>query len=437
MLRSALWGGAGVAGGHLLAGCGTDVGDRRQPALTAPEVASVAVQRNAGSPADVPDVVAGIQAFTADLYAELAAEPGNLVVSPYSVAVALAMPRNGARGQTANEMDSVLRAPPTAHLNGGMNALIQLLESRAGIHQRYDGKNGTVALDAANSLWGQRGTAWQPTFLDVLARSYGAGMQLVDYFADADGARHLINDWTSDMTRGKVPELVPDGVLDGMTRLVLVNAIYLKAPWEEPFDERTTRRRPFRLDSGSTIEVDMMTSDVLQHAAYATGPGWRAARLPYVGGAVAMAVVVPDHGIGIGKVEESLHGDGLARLLASFRPIPGLSVEMPRWSFSAAARLDETLIDLGMPTAFDDLRADFSGMTTEVRLFIDAVLHEAFVAVDEEGTEAAAATAVEMAWVSAHLASAELIADRPFLFVIVDIETETPLFIGRVADPRS
>src|SRR5262249_14729661 len=192
----------------------------------------------AADSAALPAAVGAVQAFTADLYrglASTAASTGNVVCSPYSVAVALVMARNGARTATASEMDAVLHAPPMDRWNAGLNTLQLHLEDRAGPRKRQDGSTATISLDVANSLWAQRDVAWEAAFLDALARDYGSGVHLVDYRADAEAARTRINAWTSTRTHGRIPKLIPAGVLDDLTRLVLVNAIYLKAPWEEPF----------------------------------------------------------------------------------------------------------------------------------------------------------------------------------------------------------
>jgi len=400
------------------------------------DVALSEVPRAAGAEVDLPGVVPAVQSFAADMYGRLAAQPGNLVYSPLSVAVALTMALAGARGKTATEMRAVLHATASDAFDRGMNALLAQLEVRTGPRMRSDGSTDEVVLDAANSLWGQRDLEWQRPFLEALARYYGAGMRLVDYRQDADAAAALINAWTSQQTRGKIPQIIPPDVLDATTRLVLVNAIYLKAAWAEPFDRPTTRRT-FTTGDGSGVDVPMMARD-LHRAAYCAGPGWRAARLSYVGGEIAMAVVVPEPGVSLSGVEASLDDTGLQRMLTGFQPVPAIHVEMPRWKFRVQAPLNDHLVALGMPTAFDANEADFTGMTTQEPLCISQVLHEAFIAVDEEGTEAAAATAVGMVAASLRIPEPPrlaLIADRPFLFVVFDRTTATPLFIGRVHNP--
>jgi serpin B len=431
--------GALVATPPLLGGCGqADPGRPQPPPGTDVEAGSIGLARAddpraIGGSGSVPAAVSAVQGFTADLYRKLAAQPGNVVCSPYSVAVALAMTRNGARGRTASEMDAVLHAPALPRFNQGLNALTRLVDSRAGEQTRLDGSKGTVSMDVANSLWGQRGTSWEKPFLETLARYYGAGMRLVDYESDYGAARLAINDWTSGQTHGKIPKLLPPGILDALTRLVLVNAIYLKAPWETPLAKALTKSRPFTLSDGRRISPDTMQDQV--SAVVTEGPRWRAARLPYAGGQLAMTVVVPSSSLA--DLEGSLDANGIQEMLGNRARPEEVEVTLPKWTFRLASPLRDPLVALGMPTAFDSSVADFSGMTRQESLFISAVQHEAFIAVDEEGTEAAAATAVIMDELSAQPVPPPFVVDRPFLFVIHDVDTATPLFIGRVSDPTA
>ncbi len=433
MLKASFWAGAGVILAPAVAACAT--GSGRSSTLRTAGVAVSPVARAADEPASGLAFVRAIQAFTGDLFNRLAARPGNLVCSPYSVAVALAMTRNGARGQTADELDRVLHAMALDQLNSGLKSLSHLVEGLAGEQTRADGSKATISLDVANSLWGQRGTRWQQAFTDVLARDYGAGIQLVDYKRAPETSRSTINQWTSDQTHDKISELIPAGVLNEMTRLVLINALYLKAPWEEPFQQNATSRRPFTRADGSVIQVDMMSKQ-LHQGDVASGAGWQAGRLRYAGGKLGMAVVVPDPGQ-TRPVQDLLGGAGLAQILAGFKPTPELALELPRWRFRVQTQLNDQLAALGMPTAFNERKADFSGMTTQEHFYVSRVQHEAIIAVDEAGTEAAAATAVGGEAVSARLHSFVLTADRPFIFIVHDIETATPLFLGRVSDPSA
>jgi serpin B len=418
-------------GAGLMAGCG-------QPPPAGPAVVGLGrlaksdARRASADPAAAAAAAGAVRAFAADLYRRLSRSAGNLVFSPYSVAVAVAMARNGARGGTAAEMDRVLHAPRGQQLSSGLGAIEALLERRSGRVRRADGSTATMALRVANSLWGQRDLAWQAAFLDALARHFGAGMRLVDFRADPESARSAINAWTGEQTEGKINELLPRGLLDDLTRLVLVNAVYLKAPWEQPFGPHATQVLPFRRADGSTVEVPTMSA-VIEKTRYARGPGWQAAEVRYAGRELAMAVVLPDAGTRE-ALDGVLDGDGLTTMIRSLAPVEALDLRLPTWKFRTASPLAGILADLGMPTAFTD-EADLSGMTAEESLLIDAVQHEAFIAVDEAGTEAAAATAVVMRVTSAGPMPVAMVVDRPFLFVIHDLATGTPLFVGRVTDP--
>jgi serpin B len=430
--------GAAVAVSPLLGGCGRGGPTRTDPSSAIGDVGAIGLARSdvtraIGGSGSVPVAASAVQAFTADLYRKLAAKPGNVVCSPYSVAVALAMTRNGARGQTGSEMDTVLHAPALPRFNEGMNALTRLIESRAGEHKRLDGSTGRVSMDVANSLWGQRGTAWEQAFLDTLSRYYGTGMRLVDYVRDFEGARLAINAWTSAKTHAKIPHLLPEGTLDALTRLVLVNAIYLKAPWEEPFDKVFTAKRPFVLSDGRRVSPDTMRGG--KSVVVTEGAGWRAVRLPYAGSQLAMTVVLSASSLA--DLEGSLDAQSLHAMIGKPAKPERILLTLPTWTFRLASPLTDPLVALGMPTAFDPGRADLSGMTRQETLAISAVQHEAFIAVDEDGTEAAGATAVGVAGTAAPLPPPPFVVDRPFLFVIHDVDTSTPLFIGRVSDPTA
>ena len=291
--------------------------------------------------------------LAARLYAAAAAEGGNLAISPHSVAVALNLAAYGARGRTREEIEDVVgdAGKPVA---GGE----------------------WVELSSANRLFGQQGLAWQPDLQELLT--------VVDY-ADSGAARAVINEWTSGQTHERIPAIVPEGVLDKETLLVVVNALYLKAAWEDPFHETSTTDADFHLAEGTVVQVPTMLGSV--GAQVGSGEGWRSARLPYVGGTLAMTVVLPDSGR-VADVEALVVDRDWSAVLDA-PSHERLELRLPRFTVRAAARLREVLVALGMPTAFTD-EADFSGLTIDEPLKISEVLHEAFVAVDEEGTEAAA-----------------------------------------------
>ena len=437
-LRLGLLGLAALGGAGSLGACSGAKDDGRQggpepDVLGDIELTSSEVRRAAGDPSVVPEVVTGLRALAGGLYDAVAAEPGNVVLSPYSVLVALGMTMAGAAGRTAEEMRAVLGAGDLGdRWHKGVNALTAHVDGLAGVQERADGSDAELSLATANQLFGQRGVAWEREFVDHVAKEYGAPLRGVDFEGATEQARTLINDWVEQETRDRIVDLVPEGVLDPLTRLVLVNAISLGAPWEQPFEKALTATAPFRRADGSTVEADLMhRPDVA--GSLASGQGWRAAVVPYAGRRLAMTVVLPDAG-SFEAVEREVSAGGFTRLARDARPAV-VDLTLPRWSFRTAASLKDPLIGLGMPSAFGD--ADFTPMTeADLDLVIAEVLHQGFIAVDEEGTEAAAATAVVVAETSAPIAE-PFVVDRPFLFAIHDLEHHAPLFVGRVGDPTA
>lgn len=384
--------------------------------------------RAAADPRSAARAARAIDAFAADMYSELSHEPGNFVFSPYSIVAALAMTRAGASGETARQMDAVLHAGVAGDLDAAMNALDRALAQRPGT---YPFGQGTVPLElaTANQLWGQRGTEFGKEFLDVLATQYGAGMRLVDYVNGRDAAREAINDWVSDRTRARIPELLPKDVLTADTRLVLTNAIYLKAKWERAFSE--ARPAPFHQLDGTVTEVPLMRRGA--SAGYARGSGYQTVQLRYVGG-LSMLVIVPDAG-SFGPFEKRLRDPArLAEVTSHIAPVH-VNLGLPLFEVRTAAALNAALGRLGMPIAFTE-RADLTKMSPREPLLIQAVAHEGWIAVDEEGTEAAAATAVIGGATGGPSQWVDLTVDRPFLFLIRDDETGAILFMGRVVDPE-
>jgi serpin B len=397
------------------------------PAAAAEEIRSGAA-RAAADPGAAKNASAALDAFAVDLYRRLATNPGNLILSPYSVAVALAMTRAGAAGETARQMDAVLRAGIAGDLAAGYNSLDQAVARRPGTFTRND-QTRVLELATANRLWGQKGFAFEQAFLDRLASSYGAGMQIVDYRTAAENARRTINDWVAGRTKDRIKDLIPQGVLDRDTRLVLTNAIYLKADWLVQFDE--ARAAPFTRLDGSRVDAQLMHQS--ESLRYGTGDGYQLVAIPYAGG-LSMIAIVPDAGRFAG-VEGALDAAKLRAAIDAMKP-RNVILSLPKFTFRSAESLKDPLTAMGMPVAFSD-QADFSAMTKEGPLTIDEVLHQAFIAVDEKGTEAAAATAVVMRLTSGPLSPVELRVDRPFMFAVQDDETGALLFMGRVADPTA
>jgi serpin B len=389
----------------------------------------------AASQTDVLSAAASMQAFGVDLYRLIAQEAGegNLVFSPSSIVTALAMTYAGAAGTTAQEMAATLHFTLEGDaLHQAFNSLDMTLESRSFQEKDENGKDVGVLIKTANSLWGQKDTVFDKIFLDTLAANYGAGIRLVDYKAAAEEARRAINQWVASKTNDKIPELVPSGTLDAMTRLVLVNAIYLDATWMSQFDPKLTADGQFTTLAGDQVTASMMTQEFSYP--YATGDGWQAVELPYLGGKVGMLLIVPDQGH-FTEVESKLAGGLVDDAVAGLSEGTQVSLTMPKFKFRTQVGLGDDLVTLGMKSAFDQETANFSGMTTQEKLFISDVIHEAYIAVDEEGTEAAAATAVVMRATAMPMEPVQLTIDRPFLFALRDLESGAILFLGRVTDP--
>jgi serpin B len=375
------------------------------------------------------ELVAGNQAFALDLYRYLAGnEDGNLFLSPHSISVALAMTYAGARGLTEAEIAEALHfALPQDQLHAAFNQLDLELSQRGDEAEGKDGEG--FRLHVVNALWGQQNHEFQAAYLDTLARNYGAGLRLVDFVNETEPSRRAINAWVSEQTEGRIEELVPQGAVDALTRLVLTNAIYFNAAWAEPFMEQATRDGAFFLLDGTSVEVPLMR----QQAAfrYARATGYEAIELPYDGNELSMVILLPDAGE-FQAFERGLDAARLATILAGLG-YERVNLTMPRFEMTSEFSLTEALSALGMPLAFTDA-ADFSGIDGTDELFISDVIHKSFVSVDEEGTEAAAATAVIAATGSAQ-EPPEVRIDRPFIFLIRDIETGTLLFVGRTLNP--
>lgn len=418
--------GGGAGGG---AGGGSGGGQ-----VAAGELALVSSEtdRSTVDPALAATGAEATHALAAGLLAHLEVGPGhgNAVLSPYSVAIALAMTTNGARGSTEAEMLDVLGSDDVGTLNDGLNALTAYVEGLAGPVDLPDGETGEILLNVASSLAGQAGMTWEQPFLDALATSYGAGLWTVDFAGDTEAARRAINAWVADETADRIPELLKE--LSPDVVLALLNALHFKAPWATQFEEGLTADGAFTTGEGAEVRVPLMRSDDVA-TAYAQVDDAVVVTLPYAGGTLAMTVVLPDAGAE-SAVWGRLAEGGLADLLAAPRPA-SVDLTMPRWETRSPTLLGDALSAAGMPTAFSEAEADFSGMTRESDLFIGSVVHEGWIAVDETGTEAAAATAVLMEATSAAPPATEVALDRPFLYCIHDVAHGTPLFVGWVDDP--
>lgn len=391
-------------------------------------------------------------AFGLDLLGVLAErEPAsNRMISPASVSGALAMAWVGARGETEAQMRETLRFPHGRDdLHRAIGALQYDLGRRAEAVPRFEvpqvWRTNRFELAVANALWGQADVPFRESFLETVDRYYGGGFRTVDFRTDAAGAREEINDWAARETNGRVDELFPRGSIDRYTRLVLTNAVYLLADWDQPFDTDDTEERSFTAIDGATQRVPMMrqTGDFPYVGAFDEddGVGYRAVELPYVGGDLGMVLLSPwDRGADFREFEAVVDGEWLAARFAALDEVGEREVEvtMPRFAFETETHLSAVLEEMGMPDAFDAEEANFDGIVPpeelDGRLHVQEVFHDTYVAVDEAGTEAAAVTGVQMGVVSG---PARMTLDRPFLFCVRDRETDAVLFLGRIVDAEA
>lgn len=367
-------------------------------------------------------------AFALDLLRAIPDE-GNTFYSPHSISTALAMTYAGALGETKEQMAKVLHfAQPDAELNAAFNTLDQVLESRGQGAKGADGQ--PFRLRIANALWAQQGHAFLPRYLDTLAEDYGAGVRLLDFVRDTEGARNTINGWVSERTEARIPELLPKGILDRDTRFVLTNAVYFNAAWARPFAPEQTKEGPFTLADGSQVRAPLMHGRL--RGRYGEGSDFMAAEIAYQGAEVAMLAVLP-RAAAIADFEKTLDARKLDEIVESLGTAE-LDLTLPRFEIRTPLALADLLKGMGMPDAFTPGLADFSAMDGSRDLYLQNAVHEAFVKVNEAGTEAAAATAV-IGGLASQPELHAFEATRPFLFFIRDIETGASLFVGRVANP--
>jgi len=379
---------------------------------------------------DVALLASAERAFAFDLYREVRAEPGNLFFSPYSVSAALSMTLVGARGETASQIAEALRFTfDSSRAHEAFRDLNEMVNGRGRLAEPYEGEG--FSFHVVNAAWAQGGYRLLEAFVETLTKGYGAGLRALDFEADPNGARKVINDWVSEETAQRILDLIPEGAIDAETKLVLTNAIYFNAPWLQPFDLTATTEESFTLLDGETVAVSMMHAT--ESLPYATWAGGVAFELPYNGNELSMVVLVPDEGT-FDSFDASLTSEVFDGIVASLAP-RSIALGLPKFEFTYAASLVDPLIRLGMTDAFDADRADFSGITGAPDLFVSDVLHKAFVSVDEAGTEAAAATAVLFRATGIPAEPLAVTVDRPFLFVIRDRPTGSVLFVGRVVSP--
>lgn len=397
--------------------------------LLAGLLASCASSDPGPPPAHLEQLVADQNRFAVDFYQQVQGSEGNLFFSPASLSTALGMTLAGARGQTAQQMAQAMHfdlPPEQLHLAFGW--LVRDLNG-AGGRRGY-------TLDVANALWGQKRYAFVPSFNQLLQTDYGAALHPLDFSAGPEASRATINRWVEQHTDNKIKELIPSGALDQYTRLVLTNAIYFKGKWERQFKKEQTGPQPFKLSDGKTVDVPMMLQ--VKGFRLLQSDGFAALEMPYAGGDLSMMVFLPEKADGLGAFEKQITADRLSGWIDSLHKAAptDVAVTFPKFTFTRSIALKPILSRMGMPLAFGH-EADFSGMNGgREPLYISDAFHQAFVKVDEEGTEAAAATGIGMAGASVQVGPA-FTADHPFVFLIRQNPTGSILFMGRVVSPQS
>jgi serpin B len=386
-------------------------------------------------PADVKAISASANQFAFDLYHKLNDGAGNIIFSPYSIDTAVGMLDVGARGDTHSEIAKAMHQPAmsTAAFQAAMGRLISSLQA-AKSDQSETPKKG-YELHVADALWGQAGVAWLPDYLAAMKTNFGAGLESLD-FRDEPTSRKTINDWVSQQTADKIKDLIPPGAITADTRMVLTNAVYFKADWQRQFEADQTRPGDFHAGAkADAIQAPLMHMNAPFD--YMETPRFQAVRMPYVGNDISMIVLLPRAIDGLAAMEKTLDSGLLDNVTAGLKS-QQLNVTLPKFKATQTIPLDGTLAALGIKKAFTT-QADFSGMTGSPNIYLSSAIHKAFIAVDEAGTEAAAATAVMMRAMSIRIdpPATDFIADHPFVYLLVDKTSGAILFIGRVTDPTT
>jgi serpin B len=367
-----------------------------------------------------------MNSFAVDAYQQLAQGDENLIFSPCNVATALSMALAGSRGQTAQEIQSVLHLHNDTTNNVALEALLADLAKA--------GNTGGNELLTANGFWVQKGFTVQPAFENTLATSYLAPLTRVDFIGGFEKARSQINEWTEEHTKGKIKNLFPAGSLNARSRLVLASAIYFYGKWQAPFITSLTRPAPFILPTRATTEADFMNQT--SHFGYAETTSAQILEMRYAGTGIAFDILLPKSVTGLPDLEKSLTKDTLTGWVGTLSTRK-VRVSLPKFRAESEFSLERALSMMGMLTAFTD-KADFSGISPERPLWISEAVHKAFVDVSEQGTEAAAATGLAMTFAAVRAPDPVVVfrADHPFLFLIRDTRSDVVLFMGRLTNPR-
>ncbi len=373
----------------------------------------------------VKAVVNANNQFAFELYSKYKKEykDENIFFSPYSISVALTMTYEGAKGQTAKEMESVFHIPKNANLRK---------PNFAKIINELNKKNKKYKLSTANALWPQIGFQLLKEYQNTIKSYYGGKVTCLDYAGNAEKSRQIINGWVEDKTEDKIKDLIPPDVLGANTVLVLTNAIYFKGTWATQFDKKNTREENFTTSSGNTVKVPVMRlTDEDAKFNYAETKDLQILELPYKGEELSMLILLPKQS-DVNVIEESITTEKISEYRNNLQKTQ-IDIYIPKFKFETKYFMKKTLAEMGMPTAFRP-GADFSGINGKGGIWIDKVIHQAFVEVNEEGTEAAAATAVIMIEKKMVIRK-KFRADHPFIFIIQQKDSGNILFLGRVSDP--
>ena len=414
------------------------------PASTGTLVAATVTRDLAPSvpPANEAALVTGNTQFAFAMYHGISSASGassgtigNFFYSPYSVSLALAMAYAGAHGDTASQIATALNFTlPEGSLNPAFDKLDLAIEKTPANATGQDGQ--PFAVKVADSLWGEQTVDFDPTFVNALAQSYGAGLRTVDFASNPNAAEQAINTWVANETNDLINPLLAPNQVPSTTEFVIVNAVYFNAGWQTPFEAVATQPGTFTRADGSAVQASMMLSDEAV-TTYAKGSNWQAVELPYSGGTTSMVVVLPDAGA-YSAVEQGLSGAFYASVTAALARTGIVELTMPKFTIHGSTiSLVPALTALGMTDAFSPSVADFTAMIPAGGTYISDVLHQAFVDVDETGTEAAAATGVIGVGSAAPVPTVTVKADHPFFFFIRDIASNTVLFVGREGDPTA
>lgn len=375
---------------------------------------------------DVSSIVNVNNQFAFELYSKYKSTKGNIFFSPYSISSVMAMAYEGAKGKTADEIQAVFHFPKDEALRR---------ESFLTVNKQFNKKDKKYELHTANALWAQKGYKFLDDYFKSIGEYYGGNVTSLDFVNEAEASRFTINSWVEKQTNDKIKDLIPEGALNSLIRLVLTNAVYFKADWANPFLEYATRDEDFRLTPAGSIKVKMMRSDIQAYYNYAETDRLQILELPYKENELSMLILLPKND-DLGTIEQSLDDKILLQLKSKLEP-QKVMISLPKFKFEAKYFISEGLKEMGMPTAFIPA-ADFSGMTGRRDLYIDWIIHQAFVSVDEKGTEAAAATGMGARVTSAGERPKVVKifkADHPFIFLIQENATGAILFAGRVSDP--